>query len=60
MVVKCVLLKTWSPMYFNPVPKVTVRKSLKTVKGYRQNLLFKLGAKNTSILVGMAINQKLV
>ncbi len=31
-----------------------------TVKGYRQNLLLKLGAKNTSVLVGMAIKQKLV
>ena len=33
---------------------------LKTIKSYRQNLLVKLGAKNTAVLVGMAIEQKLV
>jgi DNA-binding NarL/FixJ family response regulator len=32
----------------------------KTIKGYRQNLLVKLGAKNTAVLVRMAIEQKLV
>jgi DNA-binding NarL/FixJ family response regulator len=34
--------------------------SPKTVKGYRQNLLVKLGAKNTPVLVRMAIERKLV
>jgi DNA-binding NarL/FixJ family response regulator len=34
--------------------------SPKTIKGYRQNLLVKLGAKNTPVLVRMAIEQKLV
>jgi DNA-binding CsgD family transcriptional regulator len=46
--------------YTNPEIADKLCLSLKTVKGYRQNLLFKLGAKNTSVLVGMAINQKLV
>ncbi|MDR0505884.1 MAG: response regulator transcription factor [Dysgonamonadaceae bacterium] len=46
--------------YTNPEIADKLCLSPKTIKGYRQNLLFKLGAKNTSILVGMAINQKLV
>ena len=31
-----------------------------TINGYRKNLLFKLDAKNTAVLVRMAIEQKLV
>lgn len=33
--------------------------SPETIKGYRKNLLLKLGAKNTAVLVKMAIEQKL-
>jgi DNA-binding NarL/FixJ family response regulator len=54
------LLKLIVEGYTNPEIADKLCLSLKTVKGYRQNLLFKLGAKNTSVLVGMAINQKLV
>jgi len=34
--------------------------SAETIKGYRKNLLLKLGAKNTAVLVKMALEQKLV
>ncbi len=34
--------------------------SHETIKGYRKNLLLKLGAKNTAVLVKMAIEQKLI
>lgn len=34
--------------------------STETIRGYRKNLLFKLGAKNTAVLVRMAIEQKLI
>lgn len=34
--------------------------SPETIKGYRKNLLLKLGAKNTAILVKMALEQKLI
>lgn len=34
--------------------------SPETIKGYRKNLLLKLGAKNTAVLVKMAIEQKLI
>ncbi len=54
------LLKLIVEGYTNPEIADKLCLSLKTVKGYRQNLLFKLGAKNTSVLVGMAIKQKLV
>ncbi|MDR1793627.1 MAG: response regulator transcription factor [Bacteroidales bacterium] len=38
----------------------TMHLGVETVKSYRKNLLLKLGAKNTAILVKMAIEQKLV
>lgn len=34
--------------------------SPETIKGYRKNLLLKLGAKNTAVLVKMAIEKKLI
>lgn len=34
--------------------------SPETIKGYRKNLLLKLGAKNTAVLVKMAIEQKMI
>ncbi|GGG84472.1 DNA-binding response regulator [Parapedobacter pyrenivorans] len=34
--------------------------SPETIKGYRKNLLLKLGAKNTAVLVKMALEQKLI
>ncbi len=34
--------------------------SSETIKGYRKNLLLKLGAKNTAVLVKMAFEQKLI
>ncbi|WP_353195865.1 response regulator transcription factor [Parapedobacter defluvii] len=34
--------------------------SPETIKGYRKNLLLKLGAKNTAVLVKMAFEQKLI
>ena len=34
--------------------------SPETIRGYRKNLLLKLGAKNTAVLVKMALEQKLI
>lgn len=34
--------------------------SPETIKGYRKNLLLKLGAKNTAVLVKMAVEEKLI
>ncbi|SFC68524.1 DNA-binding response regulator, NarL/FixJ family, contains REC and HTH domains [Parapedobacter composti] len=34
--------------------------SPETIKGYRKNLLLKLGARNTAVLVKMALEQKLI
>jgi len=34
--------------------------SPETIRGYRKNLLVKLGAKNTAVLVKMAVEQKLI
>src|SRR5690606_10833531 len=34
--------------------------SPETIRGYRKNLLLKLGAKNTAVLVKMAVEQKLI
>lgn len=46
--------------YTNPEIAGAIFLSPETIKGYRKNLLFKLGAKNTATLVRMAIEQKLV
>jgi len=54
------LLKLIVEGYTNPEISEKLHLGLKTVKSYRQNLLVKLGAKNTAVLVGMAIEQKLV
>ncbi|HNX66638.1 MAG TPA: response regulator transcription factor [Bacteroidales bacterium] len=46
--------------YTNPEIAEKICLSPETIKGYRKNLLFKLGAKNTATLVKMAMEQKLV
>jgi DNA-binding NarL/FixJ family response regulator len=54
------LLKLIVEGYTNPEIADKLCLGIKTVKSYRQNLLVKLGAKNTAVLVGMAIEKKLV
>lgn len=54
------LLKLIVEGYTNPEIAATIFLSPETIKGYRKNLLFKLGAKNTATLVKMAIQQCLV
>jgi DNA-binding NarL/FixJ family response regulator len=44
----------------NPEIAEAIFLSPETIKGYRKNLLLKLGAKNTATLVKMAIEQRLV
>ena len=46
--------------YTNPEIAEAIFLSPETIKGYRKNLLVKLGAKNTASLVKMAIEQKLI
>ncbi|NLU38206.1 MAG: response regulator transcription factor [Bacteroidales bacterium] len=52
------LLKLIVEGYTNPEIADKVFLSLETIKGYRKNLLLKLGAKNTAMLVKMAIEDK--
>lgn len=54
------LLKLIVEGYTNPEIAQTIFLSPETIKGYRKNLLMKLGAKNTASLVKMAIEQKLI
>jgi DNA-binding NarL/FixJ family response regulator len=54
------LLKLIVEGYTNPEIADKLCLGEKTIKSYRQNLLVKLGAKNTAALVGMAIEKKLV
>ena len=54
------LLKLIVEGYTNPEIADKLYLSPTTIKGYRQNLLYKLNAKNTPTLVRMAIEQKLV
>jgi len=54
------LLKLIVEGYTNPEIAEKICLSPETIKGYRKNLLFKLGAKNTAALVKMALEQKLV
>jgi DNA-binding NarL/FixJ family response regulator len=54
------LLKLIVEGYTNPEIAETIFLSPETIKGYRKNLLFKLGAKNTATLVKMAIEQRLI
>lgn len=54
------LLKLIVEGYTNPEIAETIFLSPETIKGYRKNLLMKLGAKNTASLVKMAIEQKLI
>lgn len=54
------LLKLIVEGYTNPEIAEKIFLSPETIKGYRKNLLLKLGAKNTVVLVKMALDQKLV
>lgn len=54
------LLKLIVDGYTNPEIADKIFLSPETIKGYRKNLLLKLGAKNTAALVKMALEQKLV
>ena len=54
------LLKLIVEGYTNPEIAEKIFLSPETIKGYRKNLLLKLGAKNTVALVKMALEQKLV
>ena len=53
------LLKLIVEGYANPEIAEKICLSPETIKGYRKNLLFKLGAKNTAAMVKMALEQKL-
>jgi DNA-binding NarL/FixJ family response regulator len=54
------LLKLIVEGYTNPEIADKIFLSPETIKGYRKNLLFKLGVKNTALLVKLAIEEKLV
>ncbi len=54
------LLRLICEGYTNPEIAEAIFLSPETIKGYRKNLLFKLGAKNTASLVKIAIEQKLI
>lgn len=54
------LLKLIVEGYTNPEIAGRIFLSPETIKGYRKNLLFKLGVKNTAMLVKLAIEQKLI
>ena len=46
--------------YTNPEIAEKMYLGVETINGYRKNLLIKLGAKNTAMMVRMALEQKLV
>ncbi|MDR0829049.1 MAG: response regulator transcription factor [Prevotellaceae bacterium] len=54
------VIKLIADGYSNPEIADMLKLSLLTVKGYRQNLLIKFNAKNSSSMVQMAIGQQLV
>lgn len=54
------LLRLISEGYTNPEIAEKIFLSPETIRGYRKNLLLKLGAKNTAVLVKMAVEQKLI
>ena len=54
------LLKLVAEGYTNVEIADKIYLSPETIKGYRKNLLLKLGAKNTAVLVRMAFEQKLI
>ncbi len=54
------LLKLVVEGYTNPEIATKIFLSPETIKGYRKNLLLKLGVKNTAALVKLALEQKLV
>lgn len=54
------LLRLISEGLTNPEIAEQIFLSPETIRGYRKNLLLKLGAKNTAVLVKMAIEQKLI
>lgn len=54
------LLKLIAEGYTNPEIAEKLFLSPETIKGYRNNLLFKLGARNTAMLVKIAMEKKLI
>lgn len=54
------LLRLVAEGYTNPEIAERIFLSPETIRGYRKNLLLKLGARNTAMLVKMAIEQKLI
>lgn len=54
------LLRLITEGFTNPEIAEKIFLSPETIRGYRKNLLLKLGAKNTAVLVKMAIELKLV
>jgi DNA-binding NarL/FixJ family response regulator len=54
------LLKLIVEGYTNPEIAEKIFLSPETIKGYRKNLLFKLDARNTAMLVKIALEQKLI
>jgi DNA-binding NarL/FixJ family response regulator len=54
------LLRLITEGYTNTEIAEKIFLSPETIKGYRKNLLLKLGAKNTALLVKIALEQKLV
>ena len=54
------LLKLIVDGYTNPEIAEKLFLSPETIKGYRKNLLLKLGAKNTALLVKYALEQRLI
>ena len=54
------LLKLVSEGFTNAEIGNKIFLSPETVRGYRKNLLYKLNAKNTAMLVKIAIEQKLI
>ena len=54
------LLKLIVEGYTNPEIADKIFLGVETVNSYRKNLLFKLNARNTAVLVKMAIEQKLI
>ncbi len=57
---ECELLKLITEGYTNLEIAKKIYLSPETIKGYRKNLLQKLGAKNTAAMVRIALDQKLV
>ena len=54
------LLKLICDGYTNPEIAEKLFLGIETINSYRKNLLFKLNARNTAVLVKMALEQKLI